>query len=431
VRVVRLSEPNAGEAGRSIRATASHPDDLSATVRGIVDAVRREGDEALIRFAEMYDGVRLAQGELLSGVEEAKAAFESTSPRLVSAMRRLRTRVGALERRLLRRLSLDLSLGGSQIKVRPVPLESVGCYAPGGLASYISTIVMMGVPGVVAGVGRLVLATPPRKNEADRRVILAAAYAAGFSEVLWSGGAQAIAALAYGTRSLRRVQKVIGPGNRYVVEAKRLVSVDVAIDFTAGPTELLVVLDDRSPLRLAALEMLAQAEHSPDTLVGALALNHQAEEGIIRCIEDAVRDLPEDSPARRALETRGFVATAENWSAAVTFINNLAPEHLLIYARLTRRQLSHIRSAGVVSYGPSASSVFLDYYAGPSHVIPTCGGAAVRGGLSVLDFVKLLSIVKPTRGELRRALREVKPLIVSEGLPYHLKALEVAAGIDT
>lgn len=425
--MVRISRENAAEVARLIREHSSPPPEILETVEEIVRAVRREGDEALLRLAEQFDGVHLSRDELLSTREEAREAYEAAPSRLVSAMKSLRQRILMIENRIYGRLALNITIGGTRIEIRPIPLESVGCYAPGGSASYPSTILMMGVPGTVAGVGRLVLATPPRRGEEDRKTVLAASYIAGFSEVLWSGGAQAVAALAYGTATVRGVKKIMGPGNRYVLEAKRIVSRDVAVDFAAGPSELLVVVDSSTPFRRAALEMAAQAEHSPDTLVGALALDPESEAAILESLSDLLRELPQDSLASKSLNTRGFVCAADGWEAASRFINALAPEHLLVYAEIGRKGLKEIRSAGVVSYGRHPSGVFLDYYAGPSHVLPTDGWASIRGGLTVLDYVKLLPTVRASKTALRRAYREIRELISAERLPLHLKALEEAA----
>lgn len=430
MRVIRVSSEDASETASLLRASVASQPEISMTVKRIVEDVRRGGDDVLIRLAEQLDGVSLRRDELVSDREEAREAFESLSAELATSLRNLRRRILSFERRLHRRLFLSLSLGGCRIDVVPVPLESVGCYSPGGVASYPSSVLMMGVPGQVAGVERLVLATPPKRREEDRRTILAAAYLAGFREIIWAGGAQAIAALAYGTGSIKRVSKIVGPGNRYVLEAKRIVSGDVAVDFTAGPTELLVVVDSSSPFRQVALEMAAQAEHSRDTLVGAIALDIESEAALQREITNLLNQLPEASNARISLENNGFLCSADSWEAARKFINALAPEHLLFYAKIRGRKLREIRGAGVVSYGPKASSVFLDYYAGPNHVLPTDGVASIRGGLSVLDFVKLLPMVRPSKSVLRRAYREIRRLVESEGLPLHLRALEEAARFD-
>ncbi|MEM0381367.1 MAG: histidinol dehydrogenase [Nitrososphaerota archaeon] len=428
MRVEKISGENAAEVARLLRARGSQTGKISESVMEIIESVRREGDHALLRLAEELDGVHMSRDELISTRQEAREAFENSPERLVSAMKSLRRRLLRVEKRLYRRLSLKIVDGACSVEIRPVAIESIGCYAPGGSASYPSTVLMMGVPGLVAGVERLVLATPPRKREEDRRTVLAASYLAGYREILWAGGAQAIAALAYGTESVRRVEKIVGPGNRYVLEAKLAVSRDVAVDFTAGPTELLVVLDHSAPARQVALEMAAQAEHSPDTLIGALALDQESEAAILESLSDLLKHLPEDSQARVSLQRNGFVCTADSWEAAVRFINNLAPEHLLLYAKSERGSIKDIRSAGVVSYGRHPSGVFLDYYAGPNHVLPTDGVASIRGGLSVLDYVKLLTTVRPTRAGLRRALRDMRELIMAEGLPLHLRALEEVVG---
>lgn len=431
MKVVKISKDNAAETASRLRSSGSTDGKIRQVVKEIVEMVRKEGDQALIRLASQLDHVALDRDGLVTTRDEMRLAVQDVSPGLVAGLKTLRQRILGVERRLHRRLSLSLSMGDCRIDVRPVALESVGCYAPGGLASYPSTVMMLGLPGHVAGVERLVLATPPRSSDDDKRLIMAAAYLAGFHEILWVGGAQAIAALAYGTEKVRPVQKIVGPGNRYVLEAKRFVSSDVGIDFTAGPTELLVVTDSNSPHSQAVLELAAQAEHSPDTLVGALALDGESEAKLLATISGLLKELPENSAAKNSLGDNGFICTADSWKAARKFINTLAPEHLLIYARISGRRLREIRNAGVVSYGPASSSVFLDYFAGPSHVLPTEGMASIRGGLSVLDFVKLLPTVRPTRRGLKRALKSMQQLILAERLPLHLRALKEAAGLDT
>ncbi len=430
MKVMLVSRNNAAETALQLRTRAAGDSEIKEIVREIVEDVRKEGDEALIRLASQIDRVDLSLEELLTEREEMKESLQHLPPDLILALKTLRRNILAFERRIFKRLSISLNINGYAVNFRPIPLESVGCYAPGGLASYPSTIMMLGVPGSLAGVERLVLATPPRRNEADKRLVMAAAYLAGFHQILWAGGAQAIAALAYGTQRLRRVMKILGPGNRFVLEAKLLVSKEVTVDFTAGPTELLVVTDSHSPHGQAALELLAQAEHSPDTLVGAITLDAESGEQLLSKLNELLEKLPEGSAAKKSIADNGFICAADSWEAAARFINTLAPEHILVYARVGWRNLRMIRNAGVVSYGPASSSVFLDYYAGPSHVLPTEGMASIRGGLTVLDYVKLLPVVKPTKPSLAKALKNMRPLILAEGLPLHLRALEGALGHD-
>jgi histidinol dehydrogenase len=428
VRVVSIGLSNAVAVADEVRRSAASPPDIREATLRIVDEVRRRGDAALVELASELDGVALERSELVSSREEAREAFEALDGKTRSALLTLRRRIEAYESRLLSRLRVETRLGGCHIKLRPVPLESIGGYSPGGLATYPSTILMLGVPGLVAGVGRLVLATPPRKDARGRGVVLAAAYVAGFGEVLWAGGAQAVAALAYGTESVRPVEKVVGPGNLFVQEAKRLVAWDVGVDFAAGPTELVVVIDSGSPIEQAGYELLAQAEHSPDTLVGAVATDREAGEMLLKALERMVSGLPENAHARRSIMERGFICVAESLEAAASFTNRLAPEHLLVYARVGGRVLKLFKAAGVISYGRRASSAYLDYFAGPSHVLPTGGAARLRGGLSVLDYVRLVPYVKADKDGLKTAYLRMGPLIAAEGLPLHLEALRRSVG---
>lgn len=425
---LRFSELKEGEeervAGELRRAAPAVDRELLERVRGIVEEVRSRGDEALIELASRYDGVQLRPSELVSGREEMEKATEAVDGELLKALRVLSGRIARLERERLRRVRFSLRYPeGTVIRSEVRPLDSVGCYAPGGRAVYLSTVAMMGVPASVAGVKRKVLATPPQRDERRRREVLAAASVAGFDAVLWSGGAQAIAALVYGTRSVRPVRKVVGPGNRYVVAAKLLLQSEASIDFVAGPTELVVLFESESDLGSVALDMLAQAEHSPDTLVLAVTTERRAAEELVGRIRELAERHPEHSAARTSLERTGPVLVAGSWESAVRFVNALSPEHVSIASNGLRGLAGKVVNAGVVTVGKGMVSVAVDYFAGASHVLPTGGWASSRSTLSVLDFVRVVNVVVGSERVVRRAGELVGALPVAEGLKFHAAAL--------
>lgn len=424
MRPMRVSGREVEALAREIRRTSRSDTQLSETVRRIIADVRERGDKALVEMARRFDGVELSVEDLVSGRSEMEEAVSRADRSLVRALRRLASRVSRLERRRLRSVSFRVRYPeGTVIESTWRPLGSVGCYAPGGRAPYVSTIVMLGVPASVAGVGRKVLATPPPRSEETRTAVLAAAHVAGFDEVLWSGGAQAVAALAYGTESVKPVEKVLGPGNRYVAEAKRQIQSDVAIDFVAGPTELVVLFDRSSSAELVAMDMMAQAEHGPGSIAVAVTADEDAANALVSVLESELRSLPEDSVLRQNLSMGWNVVLAESWDDAVRLVDAIAPEHLSVASDGLAHLVGKVRNAGAVTVGTGVPSVLLDYFAGASHVLPTGGWARARGGLTVLDYVKLINVVRADERVRAKASEEVGLLAEVEGLPNHRRAL--------
>ncbi|MCS7094280.1 MAG: histidinol dehydrogenase [Thaumarchaeota archaeon] len=425
LRVVELKAGKEEVLARELRRASQSVDgELLERVRSIVEDVRSRGDDALIDLASRYDRVQLTPSELVSNREEMEGAVEEVDGELLRALRALSRRVAKLERERLRRLTFSVKYSeGTVIRSEVRPLDSVGCYAPGGRAVYLSTIVMMGVPASIAGVKSRTLATPPQLDKERRREVLAAAYVAGFDRVLWSGGAQAIAALTYGTQSVEPVRKVVGPGNRYVVAAKLLLQTETTIDFAAGPTELVVLFDSAADLDSVALDIMAQAEHSPDTLVLAVTTDRSASYELVERLQELTVSLPEDSVVRVSLERTGPVMISESWRSAMKFVNALSPEHVSIASNRLRPLISDLVNAGVITMGRGMVSVAVDYFAGASHVLPTGGWASSRSTLSVLDFVRVVNVVVGSERVVRRAGELVGALPVAEGLEFHAVAL--------
>ncbi len=384
----------------------------------IVADVECHGDRALLAWTRRLDGMGLCPGDVWVRPRELHAARRKVSPEFLRAIqhaaRNIR-RVAELQKPRPWMVEIEPGVRVGQL-VRP--LDTIGCYIPGGRFSLVSTLLMTAVPAQVAGVGRIVV-TCPRRNAA----LLAAANLLGIREVARVGGAQAIAALAYGTRSIPRVDKIFGPGNRYVTAAKRLVSADCAIDFLAGPTELLILAARGNP-RFIAADLLAQAEHDPETVALLVATSSGLARAVRAELIRQLQALPGTNPARRSLAANGAILLAPNLEAAVEFANRFAPEHLSLPGA-ERALLERIQAAGSVFLGAWSAQPVGDYASGTNHVLPTGGWARVRGGLSVWDFVKCVSVQRISRVGLGRLASVVRALAEAEGLVAHARAVEV------
>ena len=405
-----LSGPNAVRTVERLASRATRLTALEPRVRAIVNDVRRHGDRALRRYAERWD--RLAKNESLRVREnEMAAALEAlpseTRKSLQQAAQNIRRFCEWQKPRRWMRARRGISLG--QL---PIPLDAVGCYVPGGRYPLVSTLLMTVIPAQVAGVENIRVVSPKPSTE-----VLAAAGMLGVREFYRVGGAQAIAALAYGTKTIPRVDKIVGPGNAYVTTAKKLVSFDCSIDFLAGPTEAVVLSESGNPEFIAA-DLVSQAEHDPDTLSIFITTRQTLAKAVAVNMEEAARDNP---IARKSLQRRGAILVATSRDQARDWANTLAPEHITI----TREDLPYIRNAGSIFVGDYSPQAAGDYASGPNHVLPTSGQARFRGGLSVLDFVKLVTVQELTRDGLKQIGRTVETLAQIEGLRAHEASISV------
>ena len=389
-----------------------------AKVAEIIAEVRSRGDAALRELTKRFDGVEVE--ELRVSEEEIEEAKERVDSELMEALELARENIADFHRRQLRG---DWSYTKDGITLGQVfrAIESVGCYVPGGRASYPSTVLMCAVPARVAGVRRVVVTTPPAKSGEVNPLTLAACSVAGVDEVYRVGGAQAIAALAYGTESIARVEKIVGPGNVYVTAAKRLVSGDAAIDMPAGPSEVLIIADGSADARFVALDMLAQAEHDPLASSVLVSTSQELAERVKRVLEGEAPSRPE---ARQAIESNGAILLARDIDEAIEFANMFAPEHLEIITRDDEAVLRRIESAGSVFLGSYSPVACGDYASGTNHVLPTAGYARVYSGLSVHHFLKAISFQKLSREALERLAKAILPLARAEGLEMHARSVE-------
>jgi histidinol dehydrogenase len=311
---------------------------------------------------------------------------------------------------------------GVVIGRRADPLGTVGVYAPGGRAAYASSVLMGLVPARIAGVGSTILCSPPRADGRPAPTVLAAAALGGADHVFALGGAGAIAAMAFGTPSVPRVDRIVGPGNAYVAEAKVQVAWTVGIDSPAGPSELLVIWDGSTPAAGVAREMLAQAEHDPDAAVIAVLLPPASRDALVEALEEQLTEAPRGDIARQALAARGALLTADNAEEAVAFAADWAPEHLLLALSAPGALLPSIRNAGTIFVGETASVVFGDYITGANHVLPTAGSARVYSGLSTTDFMRWTTYQRVDRAAAARLAEPAAVLADAEGLPGHAAA---------
>lgn len=385
---------------------------------GIVARVRADGDAALFEFARKFDSAEFRDKDLRIGKSEIRAARKRVSADFHRAIRQASRNIRVIAKQQLPKpWTLNVEQG-VRIRQRVTPIESIGCYIPGGRFALISTLLMTVIPAQVAGVPKVVIVCPKPNDE-----LLAAADFLGISEILRIGGAQAIGALAYGTKSVPRVEKICGPGNRFVTAAKQLVSSDCAIDLPAGPTEA-IVLADRGNARWIAADLLAQAEHAPDAGSFLVTISAKFGERVAQEVEAQLKQLPETNPAQQSMKTVGAVLIASSQKVACEFVNRFAPEHLSIPA-FSDSLLAQIKSAGTIFTGPWGAQPFGDYVSGSNHVLPTGGWARRRGGLSAADFVKCCTIQEIGRNGMKRLATSAKTLATAEGLVAHRNAVSV------
>ena len=383
----------------------------------IIADVRKRGDVAIRQWTKKFDGVDLRAGMWVSSraIEKAREdTAEETRLAMEHAARNIRV---VAERQLPREWTLEVEAG---VKISQVvrPIEAIGCYVPGGRFSLLSTLLMTVIPAQVAGVKRIVVVSPKPNAE-----LLAAAAMLGVTRIGRIGGAQAIAALAYGTNSIVAVDKIFGPGNRFVTAAKQLVSGDCAIDLPAGPTEAIVLADDGDPAWIAA-DLLAQAEHAPDAVSFMVTTSRDFADRTQVEIREQLRGLPKTNPAQRSSVRSGAILLAPSMERACEFVNRFAPEHLSL-PQNNNDSLQKVQAAGTVFLGPWSAQPFGDYASGSNHVLPTAGWARARGGLSTADFVKCISLQHISETGFARLGQDVQNLARAEGLLAHANAIEV------
>ena len=391
-------------------------------VSAILEAVLERGDEAVREYTLRFDGVDLAPAEWALDVAACQGALERIPPPLRAALGRAVDRVRAYHEHQ-REPGFHLAQeDGSLVGMKVSPLDRVGLYIPGGKASYPSSVVMNAIPALVAGVQEIIAVVPP---QGVTDLVLAACALSGVTRIFRIGGAQAVAALAYGTASVPRVDKIVGPGNRWVAEAKRQVVGQVGIDMIAGPTELLIIADATARADRIAADLIGQAEHDEDATSWCVTSDPRLAEALPGALEAALARAPRADIARTALTRNGAIILVPSMREAIEVANRRAPEHLEIVADGAERIAGSVRHAGAIFLGDETPEPVGDYLAGPSHVLPTSGTARYASPLGVYDFVKRTSVIRYTRARLAADADAIIALAEAEGLYGHAEAVRV------
>ena len=394
--------------------------DVSQAVAGIIAAVRREGDEALRRYAREFDKTELEELEVSPA--QIDRAAQALDPELRAILEEAAGNIRAFHSRQVRNSFVISEKDGVILGQKVTPLERVGLYIPGGTAAYPSTVLMNAIPAKIAGCPEVVMVSPPTCRGDVNPTILAAAKIAGVDRVFRTGGAQGVAALAYGTQSVPGVDKIVGPGNAYVAEAKRQVFGQVAIDMIAGPSEILVVADGNSDARLVAADLLSQAEHDKNASAGLVTDSAALAQAVASELEEQLASLPRQDIARASIDHNGKIIIAENIRQGIEIANVLAPEHLELCVDDPFDYLAQVKNAGSIFLGRSCPEALGDYLAGPNHTLPTSGTARFSSPLSVDDFVKKSQFTYYTPAALERAAGKIARFARAEGLEGHARS---------
>lgn len=396
-------------------------------VKQIVADIKQEGDAALFRYTEKFDRAQVDSSNIRVTEEELKAAYKHVEDSFVAAIRAAADNIRAFHARQKRNSWMDLQPDGTILGQIIRPLQRVGVYVPGGKASYPSSVLMNVIPAQIAGVPEIVMVTPPATGgkEGIDPYILVAAAEAGVNEIYRVGGAQAVAALAFGTESIAPVDKICGPGNIYVALAKREVYGAVDIDSIAGPSEIVVLADDTAEPAYVAADLLSQAEH--DEMASAILVtpSQRLADAVAAEVERQLRELPREAIARASVDNYGAIIVVESLEEGISVVNRLAPEHLEIVAQDPMALTGAVQNAGAIFLGPYSSEPVGDYFAGPNHIIPTNGTARFSSPVDVDDFIKKSSLIYYSKEALLRDGSTIIELARREGLEAHARAVEI------
>ena len=395
------------------------------TVQAIVDDVKARGDEALFEYTEKFDKVKVTKDTIRVTKEEIDEALKQVDPKLMEVMVKSMKNIRAFHEKQKQLSWFDTTPDGTILGQRVTPLDSAGLYVPGGKAAYPSSVLMNIIPAEVAGVNRIVMVTPPGKDGKVNPVTLAAAHIAGATEVYKVGGAQAIAALAFGTESIPKVNKIAGPGNIYVALAKKAVYGHVSIDSIAGPSEIMVLADESANAKFVAADLLSQAEH--DELACAILVTTSMElaEEVSKLTEEFIAGLSRKEILQKSIDNYGYILVADSMDDAVDVVNEIAPEHLEIQTINPFETMTQVRNAGAIFMGEYSSEPLGDYFAGPNHVLPTNGTAKFFSPLGVDAYVKKSSIIYYSKKALKAVSRDIIQFAESEYLTAHANSIRV------
>lgn len=399
------------------------PQNSKSVVESILKDVKKNGDDAIRKYEKKFSGATISSLQISS--TEISNAYDKISKTELDALRLAKTRLENTESAIKSLLkNKTINSNGIQISKKFIPIQSVGCYVPGGLAKYPSSVIMSVIPAKIAGVRRIVVVSPPNSDGKIDPLTIVAADICGASEIFKTGGAQSIAALSYGTKSIPKVDKIVGPGGAFVTAAKSLVSQDTGIDMLAGPTELGIIADDSANPRFVALDLISQAEHSSDTFCYLITTSHKLAMLVNKNISEIVPKIQREKFVHSSLKNNGFIAICKTKSDMIKLANYLAPEHLQIMTKNPESLSSKITAPGLILLGNNTPSSASDYVLGSNHILPTNGFGKIRGSLSVLDFIKTSTQVTCSKSSLSKIAKHLQALTKAEGLPNHYEAVE-------
>ena len=397
--------------------------ELKQLVLSIVSNVQSRGDEALREYERKFSKINLHSFKVSKA--EIKTAYSQVSQEELKAIKIAKNRLEKSENAVKKQLR-SISLINEGVKISKIfsPIDSVGCYIPGGKARYPSTVVMSVTPAKVAGVKKIIAASPVNHTGLVDPLTLVAADICGVNEFYKISGAQAIAALAYGTKSIPKVDKIVGPGGTFVTTAKSLLSDVVSIDMIAGPTEVAIIGDSSTDPDLVALDLISQAEHSIDTVCCLITTSRKLKEQVITSLQKKMRRLKRSDIVMQSLQKNGFIAMCKDEKQIIQFANKLAPEHLEIMTKNSNNLSKKITSAGLTLIGKNTPSSASDYLLGSNHILPTSGFGRTRGSLGVLDYLKIETKIETSKAALQKISKYLKALTDAEGLPNHYEAVK-------
>ena len=408
-----------------LKRSPNHYGEYADRVNAILEDVKENGDKALFAYTERFDGAKINAESIRVTKEEIEEAYRLVDPALLEVIRKALVNIRSYHEKQKRYSWFDSKPDGTLLGQKITPLATCGVYVPGGKAVYPSSVLMNIVPAKVAGVDRIVMTTPPGKDGKVCANTLVAACEAGADEIYKAGGAQAIAALAYGTESVPKVDKIVGPGNIYVALAKKAVYGFVSIDSIAGPSEILVLADDTANPRFVAADLLSQAEHDEMASAILVTTSRELAEQVQKEIDGFLEKLSRKAILEKSLENYGYILIAEDMEEAIAAANEIASEHLEIVTRDPFQVMTKIRNAGAIFIGEYASEPLGDYFAGPNHVLPTNGTAKFFSPLSIDDFIKKSSIVYYSREALEAVHEDIETFAKAEQLTAHANSIAV------
>ncbi len=397
----------------------------SETVQGILNEVRQGGDKALFEITRKFDKADINADNIRVTKEEIEQAYADTDPALIKVIRKAIVNIRAFHEKQKKNTWIDTTPNGTILGQRITPLATVGVYVPGGKAAYPSSVLMNIIPAKVAGVSRIIMTTPPKADGSVNKGTLVAANEAGADVIYKVGGAQAIAAMAYGTESIPKVDKIVGPGNIYVALAKKAVYGNVSIDSVAGPSEIMVIADETANPRYVAADLLSQAEHDELACATLVTTSETLADKVNEEIDGFLKTLSRREIIQKSLDNYGHILLAQDIDETVDIVNEIAPEHLEIVTANPFETMTKVRNAGAIFMGEYSSEPLGDYFAGPNHILPTNGTAKFFSPLGVDDFVKRSSLIYYSREALEPVAEDIETFAEAEGLTAHANSIRV------